>query len=342
MTTTTVVAELAPRDHAAWDDYVRSHPRATFFHQLCWRRVLEASFGYAAHYLVARRAGVLTGVLPLFACAGPTGKRRLVSLPHSVYGGALADDRDAELALIGEARRLAIRIGAGAIELRNRCQPHVALAPLPIAVTFEKALPLRAADVLALLPGKSRNKVRQSARSGLATRIVDDVDAFHVLLADSYHRLGTPLLPRALFAHAAREFPEHAFIMFVDDGSRAIAAAFTLVFRGTAMPVWTGEARGTRASNFLFARLMELAVERGCRRFDLGRTLVGNGGGLAFKRHQGFEPEPLPYQLDIVDGRAHAPLDPYRGWALRARQAWTRLPPWLAGSLGPAIVRFFP
>jgi len=336
----TAVALLDPGAAAAWDDYVVAHPHATFFHQLGWKQVLEATFRYRPCYFVARRAGAIVGVLPLFACG-----RRLVSLPHSVYGGALADDAEAEAVLVDAARRLARRTGATAIELRNRHAPHLALAPLPIAVTFEKPLPARSADVLAQLPGKSRNAVRQAIRHGLVSRVGDDLDALYPLLAASYHRLGTPLLPRRLFESALRTFPDRTYILVIERDRRPVAAAFTLEYRGTVMPVWTGEAPGARElrpSNILFARLMEHGIARGARRFDFGRTLVGNAGGIAFKRHQGFEPEPLPYQLDVLDGRPHPPLDPYNGWALRARQAWSRLPPWLAASLGPSIIRFFP
>ena len=336
------VAPLAPGDAEAWDAYVLAHPRATVFHRLAWKRVLEASFGYEPCYLVARRAGAIVGALPAFACG-----RRLVSLPHSVYGGAIADDADAELALLEAARRLARVRGATAIELRNRHAPHLALAPLPIAVTFEKALPGRARDVIATLPGNARNAARQAAKKhSLDARVGRDVGAFYPLLAASYHRLGTPLLPRLMFERALHELGPDAWILFLGSGTAPpVAAMFTLAFRDTLMPLWYGEAAGARAlrpSNLMYLRLMELGVERGCSRFDMGRTLVGNAGGIAFKRHQGFAPEPLPYQLDVLDGKPHASIDPYRGWALAARQTWSRLPGWLVEWIGPPIVRFFP
>jgi FemAB-related protein (PEP-CTERM system-associated) len=342
----TIVVPLEPRDAPAWDDYVRTHPRSTFFHQLGWKRVLEATFRYQPCYLLARRGTAVVGALPLFACTSPGG-RRLVSLPHSVYGGAIADDADAEIALLDGARAYAGMTGAGAIELRNRHAPFVSLPPLAAAVTFEKQLPARAADVIATLPRKSRAAVRQAAtKHALEVQISRDLDTFYPLLAASYHRLGTPVLPRGLFERTLREFPREAWILFVGRaGEPPAAATLTLEFRNTLMPMWSGEApwaRELRPSNLMYLRLMELAVERGFARFDLGRTLVGNHGGIAFKRHQGFEPEPLPYQLDVLDGKPHAAIDPYRGWALRARTGWTRLPAWLVGWLGPSVVRFFP
>lgn len=340
------VAPIAPRDSAAWDDYVRASPRATFFHQLAWQRVLIATFGYEPHYLIARRAGATVGVLPLFAGPGRRG-RRLVSLPHSVYGGAVADDADAEAALIDAARALARRRGARAVELRNRHAPYLALAPLPIAVTFEKPLPGRARDVIGTLPGNARNAARQAARKhGLVARVGRDPAAFHRLLAPSYHRLGTPLLPRRLFDHVLAEIGAEAWIVFVGNATAPpIAAVFVVEFRGTLMPLWYGEAagaRGMRPANLAYLRLMELGVDRGLVRFDFGRTLVGNAGGIAFKRHHGFTPEPLPYQLDILDGSAPRPLDPYRGWALALRQTWARLPAWLVDWVGPSIARRLP
>jgi len=40
-------------DRPAWDNYVTSHPKGTFFHLTGWKEVLERSFEHKSYYLVA-------------------------------------------------------------------------------------------------------------------------------------------------------------------------------------------------------------------------------------------------------------------------------------------------
>jgi hypothetical protein len=85
---------------------------------------------------------------------------------------------------------------------------------------------------------------------------------------------------------------------------------------------------------------MEHAVERGLTRFDFGRSRLSNEGVVQFKCNQGFESEPLPYQVDGA-GKAGG-ADPNRGIFRNVRQVWTRLPASVARAIGPRLIRYFP
>ena len=76
---TTSVRAFSDADTAAWDAYVLAHPRATFFHQTGWKRVLENSFRYRDHYMLAERDGAVCGILPLFSCRSIKGKTKRVN-----------------------------------------------------------------------------------------------------------------------------------------------------------------------------------------------------------------------------------------------------------------------
>ena len=330
-------------DEAAWDAFVRAHPRATFFHQTGWKRVLEATFGYRPHYLLAEREGRVRGVAPLFSCRDIRGRRSLYSLPHTVYGGIVGEERSDEEALLAEARALADREGAKSIELRNR---HRGLLDLPVQpgfVTFERELPARAQDVRGLLPKKAREAVNQAVkRHNLEADFESDLDTFYDLLASSYLALGTPVFPRRFFAAMTEEFPEAASILVVRHEGTPVSAVLSMDWRDAILPLYSGEAPGVRnlkANNFKYYRLMQRAVERGVRRFDFGRSRLDNEGTVGFKVNQGFEPEELPYQ---VAGEAAPPSSPNQGFFARARRIWGRMPRAVADRVGPRIVKYFP
>jgi FemAB-related protein (PEP-CTERM system-associated) len=333
-------------DAAAWDHYVCSHPRATFFHQSGWRRVLGNTFRYPDHSLVAERDGRICGVLPLFCCRSLRGGKGLYSLPHTVYGGPAGDDRDSEEALLAAARDLRARVGAGILELRNRHAPTLDLPPLEGFLTFERELPGTREEVYRTFPKKAREMINQARkRHRLTADFESGLDTFYDLLADSYHTLGTPVFPRRFFAAMLEEFPEASSILVVRHEGTPVSAVLSMEFRGTMLPLYSGEAPGVRnlkSNNFKYYRLMEYAVERGLTRFDFGRSRSDNEGAVRFKTNQGFAAEALPYQLERADGGEPSVSSPNRGIFLKVRRIWRRLPRGIARRLGPPIVRVFP
>jgi FemAB-related protein (PEP-CTERM system-associated) len=341
-----LVRDLGDGEAALWDAYARSHPRATLFHLTAWKRVLETAFSYRPHYLLAEREGRACGLLPLFLCRTVRGERGLYSLPHTVYGGPVGDDRQAEEALLEAARDLARKRRAARVELRNRHASLLDLPRLPGFVTFEKELPDSADEVYRTFPKKAREAINQARkRHKLAAEFESDLDLFYDLLAASYHRLGTPVFPRRMFAAMLEQYGEDATILVVRHEGEPVSCVLSIRHRQTMHPLYSGEAVGVRdlkSNNFKYYRLMELAVERGLRRLDFGRSRADNEGTVKFKRNQGFEAEELPYQLGLPDGGEVEAASPNRGIYRRARKVWTRLPESLARRLGPSVVKYFP
>ena len=106
-------------ERVEWDAFVRSSADGTPFHLTAWKRAVEETFGHRPHYLLAKRAGAIEGVLPLFEVPCLPRGRSLVSVPYGVYGGICAATETARVALLEAARGLARRRGAGYVELRH-------------------------------------------------------------------------------------------------------------------------------------------------------------------------------------------------------------------------------
>jgi len=335
-----VVRAWTAADRGAWDDYVRTHPRATFFHQSRWKSVLEETFGYEPRYLVLEEGRSLRGVLPLFRCRSIRGRHGLFSLPHTVYGGPVGDDAAAERALVVAAEEAGTQL-----ELRNRYPNALDLPAMPGFVTFEKELPKDVAQVYRTFPKKAREAINQATkRWKLEADFAGDLDTFYDLLAASYLALGTPVFPKRFFASILRHFPEETSILIVRHDGRPVACVFSVIWRGIMMPLYSGEigeATRVKANNFKYYRLMERATELGLQRFDFGRSRLSNEGVVRFKTNQGFTAEPLPYQI-VGEGAAVPSADPNRGFFSRARRVWRRLPAPVARRLGPGIIRYFP
>lgn len=329
-----------------WESFVAQAPEATFFHRAGWRRVVAAGCGHRSHYRAAIRDGRVVGVLPLAHVRTPLFGSALISTAFAVYGGIVADDTAAAVALAEDAVALGTRLGVGHIELRHR-QPLAVLgspgwtAQPGANVTFRHRL---GGDVKAnfdALPQAKRTDIRRARKEPLRVEPTRDLDAFYRPYAFGQHALGTPVYPRRLFEAIQREFPNETGIALAIGPDGPVSALLSFAHRDTIMPYFIGNlpaARPLHAPDFLLSWLMDQAVERGFRVFDFGRSKQGTSA-CAYKVRWGIAPEPLHYQFHLVRGRAlpdHTPLNPRYRLLIAA---WKRLPLPVANRLGPAIAR---
>ncbi len=332
----------------AWDAFVDRTPDGTFFHRAAWAQVFPRAFGHTPHYILAEQDGAVVGVLPLVHVKTRLFGNSLMSSPFCVYGGPLAADAEAALALDAHATGLMRRLGAKVMEFRF-------LHPLPqgwlteaewptrsdLYVTFRKAIVADDEANLKAIPRKQRAMVRKGIDRGLVSTASDQVDGLHAIYAESVRNLGTPVFSRRYFRILAQVFRGRMDVVTVLDAGVPVSAVLNFYDRDEVLPYYgggTAAARGSHANDFMYWEVMRRAAARGSRLFDFGRSKAGTGA-FAFKKNWGFAPVPLHYRYRLAAGTAipdHNPLNPkYRLFIA----AWKRLPLPLANLLGPAIVR---
>jgi FemAB-related protein (PEP-CTERM system-associated) len=326
----------------AWDAFVYSRPDGTFFHLAAWRAVIERAFGHPTHYTVAEQDGAIVGILPLAHVRTLLFGNTLVSLPFCVYGGPLAVDADAALALEAHADALMESTGAHAIEFRYRDQTDNGWIERPeLYVTFRKPIAADEEKNLKAIPRKQRAMVRKGMQNGLVSVVTGETDVLHRVYGESVRNLGTPVFSRRYFRLLAESFGGCYDVVIVLDRDRPIAGVMNFYYRDEVLPYYGGgtqEARQRAGNDFMYWEVMRRAAARGCRLFDFGRSKLGTGS-YAFKRNWGFQPMPLRYRYKLGPGRTipdHNPLNPkYRLFIA----GWKRLPLPVANAIGPHIVR---
>jgi FemAB-related protein (PEP-CTERM system-associated) len=338
------VCELR-NENVEWDEFVRGSTEGTPFHLTAWKRAVEESFGHRPHYVMARRAGSLEGILPLFEVPGWPRGRRLISVPYGVYGGICAATPEARLALLQAAEALARRRGAQYVELRNLRDQGLPLPTKELYVTFAREISSDDEKNFEAIPRKQRRMIRQGIKHGLRADVGrDTLDAFYEIYAHSLRNLGSPVFPRALLGAILTAFGEACHILTVRHEGKMVAGVLTLFYEDRVLPYYGGalrEAFPYAVNDFMYWELMRYAAKQGCRIFDFGRSRVGTGP-YNFKRHWGFEPRPLPYQYVLVRARSMPdvnPSNPRLRWAIRG---WQRMPLGLTKWLGPRLTRYLP
>jgi FemAB-related protein (PEP-CTERM system-associated) len=329
-------------DAGRWDDFVRARTDGTFFHLSAWQRVVERAFGHRTYYLLAERAGALTGVLPLTHVRSALFGSSMISNAFGVYGGPVASDEDSRRALDAEAARLTDAIGAPVLEMRGMAPGRADWRTKSgLYETFRKPILASVEANLKAVPRKQRAMIRKGMQNGLRSEIDDGVDRLHRVYAESVRNLGTPVFAKSYFRILVEEFPECSDILTVTDGGQAVAAVLNFYFRDEVLPFYGGgvrHARALAANDFMYWEVMRRACERGFRLFDFGRSKTGTGAH-AFKRNWGFEPTPLSYQYRLAPGRQLPELNPLNPKFRLLVAAWKRLPLPVANRLGPLIVK---
>jgi FemAB-related protein (PEP-CTERM system-associated) len=337
----TQVRIAAREDGARWDQFVLSHPDATFFHLHAWREIIEQAFHHRTHYLLAERVGQVVGVLPLAEVRSLLFGHSMCSLPFCAYGGPVGD-AEAVMALESEAERMALSAGVDHLEYRNLSPLHPNWPRQDLYVTFRKAVDADVDANLLAIPRKQRAMVRKGIKNGLLSQRDDDVERFFPLYSDNVLRHGTPALPKRFFKALRDAFGDACAVHTVTDScGRSLSSVLSFYFRDEVLPYYAGDdvgARGLAANDFKYWQLMRDACERGYRLFDFGRSKIGTGP-YSFKKNWGFAPQPLSYEYRLFKRKCVPQNNPMNPKFRAFIALWRRLPLSVANAIGPHIVR---
>ncbi|WP_149538455.1 FemAB family XrtA/PEP-CTERM system-associated protein [Siccirubricoccus phaeus] len=341
------IHSLEDRAAPAWDAFVQATPAATFFHLTPWARVIREAFGHRTYYAYAERDGAILGVLPLARMRTRLFGDSLASTPFCVYGGAVAVEEAARLALEAHALDLQKKLRVPCLEYRRLDAADAGWqGRSPLYFTFRKPIALTGDDTKDMqknIPRKQRAEVRKAIERFKLTSVSDgDTDRLHRIYAESVRNLGSPVFPRRYFRLLGQAFPGAHDVTTVLHEGNPVAAVLNFHFRDQVLPYYGGgtqAARGLSANDFMYWEVMRRAGnERGATLFDFGRSKAGTGA-FAYKRNWGFTEEELHYCYRLAPGAAVPENNPNNPKYKLVIAAWKRLPLAVANLLGPPLVR---
>jgi FemAB-related protein (PEP-CTERM system-associated) len=284
----------------------------------------------------------LCGVFPLGEVKHLLFGHSLVSVPFCVYGGVLANDDQAREALEIDATRLATDLGVDYLEARNqRPVRDDWLRKDGLYVTFRRAISEDHDANMNAIPRKQRAMVRKGIKAGLVGELDEGIDNLYLAYSESVRNLGTPVFPKAHFRAIRAEFGDDVDVVTVRHEGVVVASVMNYYFRDQVLPFYGGgvaTARNLAANAFMYWEVMRRAVERDCRVFDFGRSKVGTGS-YSFKKHWGFEPEPLNYEYHLVRASEMPDLNPNNPKYRLFINAWKKLPVGVSRAIGPWLAR---
>ena len=344
-------------DQAAWDLYVSSHPGAAPYHLYDWQKVVASPYGHVPFYLTVTgeasgHVPAIRGVLPLFHFRSPGTEDRLISLPFFDCAGLLADDTEAERALLVRALELVRELDAAHLEIR---QDHpgdlfaenereeigsgFSYAAYDFKVGLRRGLPGTLEELWRILPAKPRNQIRKARRYGCSGRVGGEelLNDFYEVFSRNMRDLGSPVHAQCFFAEIFRQFPGQTRVILVTREGMPLAAALVFRFGETLYNPWASSLRSFRPfcpNMLLYWEMLSFACRQGLRFFDFGRSSPG-ASTCAFKLQWGAEMRPLLWH---VFSRHAEPWHPQRETLVI--ESWKSLALPLSRQLGPELRRF--
>lgn len=322
-----------------WDAFVDACPEATFFHKAGWKTVIERSFKHKTHFLYAEEDGKIVGILPLAHIKSLLFGNALTSLPFCVYGGVATENEEAREALDKAACDLARELGVDHLEMRNieRRKPERPFKEL--YVTFRKEIDSDPEVNLKAIPRKQRAVVRKGIKAGLKGVEDQTIDRMYEAYAESVRNLGTPVFSKKYFAILKEVFADQCEILVIEHEGQVIAGVMSFYFKDQVLPYYgggTSAARNLYGNDFMYWEVMCRAAGRGVKIFDYGRSKRGTGS-YRFKKHWGFEPEPIHYEFELVKATEMPDLNPLNPKYKLFIETWQKLPLPISKFVGPFL-----
>ena len=333
-------------DDPEWHRFVTEMPDCTPFHHPAWAQMLAATYHYPGLAVGIRDGrGRLVAGAPFLEVRGVSGRRRWISLPFTDECPPLATDPGGVSELGGALVALQERRHGPAIEIRGRVD-GIGWRSGADAVIHELEL---SPDVDQVRGRFSKSQVvrniSRAERAGVSVRRANancDLEEFYALHTRTRRRQGVPVQPRRFFELMWTRLIEPGLgyiLLAYTGGNVASAGAVFLRDRGTTIYKFGASDPGSwpwRPNHLIFWTAIQDACAHGDRRFDFGRTDLGNDGLRAFKRAWGGRERPLVYSALVPGAAAGAERALTRALSVTIRNS----PPWVCRGVGAALYRF--
>ena len=286
-----------------WDDLVRSHPDAGFFHSSAWAKVLSGTYRHQPFYLHFSQDGKTAALLPLLEVASALTGRRAVCLPFSDSCSPLLFPGAEILSLRGAVDALALERKWRHVEFRGEFGLATEIR-LP-GTFYGHTLDLQAGTetLFSRCSGSVRRAIRKGETSGLTVNIERTpkaLEEFVSLHALTRKRHGVPPQPHRFFTQIYQQIiqPGLGFVVLARRGTTPVAAAIFFVWGDKAIYKFGASdqsEQSLRGNNLVMWEAIRFLAQSGVQQLDFGRTAFEHEGLRRFKLGWGTTERTITY-----------------------------------------------
>ncbi|BBO88547.1 FemAB family XrtA/PEP-CTERM system-associated protein [Desulfosarcina ovata] len=339
-------------DRQRWDEFVLSHPNASPYHLLAWKKAIETGYKHKCHYLIAEKHNKIVGILPLVQLRLFPFINEMVALPFCDVGSCISVDAQIEDSLCKEAIQLNIIKKTKNIQLRGDLAPTETIQSQFKAIDTDKVrmflnLPSSPEELLASFKSKLRSQVRKAEKNGVVFEWggLEDIDGAYHVFSKNMHELGSPVHSKLFLKAVLENYGNRAKLGLATFEGRIIGMGIILLGGKCVSIPWASTLREYNRlgpNMLLYWNFLKYSADNRFAYFDFGRSTEGEGT-YKFKKQWGAKPIPLVwYELNDNDRKRKDKINTGEGIDKRelAAELWRKMPLKLANIIGPHIRKY--
>jgi len=312
-----------------------------------WLNLVHEMYGYKTYRWVVMEDSHPLGALGLVEVNHPIFGHYLATAPFGSYGGIAFETTEARDLLLDEAHRLAEDIKAEYVSIRfdeGASTPPDNWLQSPNYFTYLINLPADPETLLKTFSSDHRNHVRKSLKKGHSIRFghLDLLDDAYEALAKSMHELGSPYHSKKYLRKMAELLGNTLEFAVIYNAQGKISGGGVFIYQGdTVFNLHANilrHARSTYAGEFLYWSVIEHAIQKGLKTFDLGRSLVGSGNEV-FKVKWSPHKQLLAYWYWLSPGHQLPALNQKNPKFQLVIAIWKLMPAFVVRIFGPFLIR---
>jgi hypothetical protein len=298
-------------------EYSLRNPRTLVYSEPRFLKLVSGQLGARCHWIVARREGLITGLLPFLVKEGPLGPSFNSLAYYGSNGGVIQAENDvaSKVALVDSFYEMATDAKAvSATIIINPLEGDSEFYNSHVVHDFRDErigqithFPARAEDLLGSFDDPRPRNIRRAIKEGV-TVVRGGLEALDFLYSthvDNMTAIGGIAKKRAFFdaIPATMEADDWAVFTASLDG-KPIAALLLFYFNRTVeyfTPVIVESHRNTQALALVIYEAMRDAMQRGFTNWNWGGTWLSQGGVYDFKKRWGTSEYQYFYYTRVIN-----------------------------------------
>lgn len=328
-----------------WNRYINENVNSIAWQAYDWSQIIREHFGHRFFPIAVYDGGVIRGILPLYRVKTMIGGTRMMSVPHAVAGGILADDDNIGDCLLKKGIELAEDSSTNELVLKQyKLKVKGELKVDENYFNRELGLSSGIDDIWASISGYNKEQIGEIDGSDL---ILDHpsnkVDEFYRLVLTHHHRRGIPCVSRKWIRDLVK-FGMYS-IALLREGDRIQSGTMVKTFKDTVSFPFTcltgNDHQSFQAAYHLYWELIKKFSLENYRIFHSGRIPQSEEtdayrlgwGGVKFPYYYQYYPKTVS-QTEFTKKRGSK--------RKYFETIWRVTPRPLVKSVGPLIVKQFP
>jgi lipid II:glycine glycyltransferase (peptidoglycan interpeptide bridge formation enzyme) len=294
---------INPIEYPDWDNMLREHEDASFFHTSAWAKVLHESYNYKPLYFTVIENGKLVSLIPLMEVKSFLTGIRGVSLPFTDHCPLVCNDPVNLEDILNSIIEYGKTAGWKHIDLRG---DNAYFNGKPASASFfVHFLDLSQGkdEIFSEFRDSTKRNIKHARKENVEIKIDNSwpaVETFFQLHCGTRKHHGLPPQPRYFFQKIFERIiaKDKGFVALAYRQKKAIAGAVFFHFKNQAIYKYGASDRNhlnLRPNNLVMWKAIEWYAENGFKSFSFGRTEPENDGLLQFKRGWGAEEKSLSY-----------------------------------------------